>query len=573
MSAISQSDFRLGELLVREKLLTPMQVKGALERVKHTGGPLSHELVLAGVIDENAIAQALHKKYGVPRVDLSQFEIDAKVLRMVPREIVDRHTLIPIAKSGNTITIAMADPGNIYAVDEVKFATGKHIEVVVAPESKIRELIERHYVSSTAFENVMEEFGLSEDDIELGEDIEEDMSVGDLTKLAEDAPVVRLVNYILMDAIRKGASDVHIEPFEKQLRIRFRIDGILYEVLKPPFALRNAIISRVKIMASLDISERRKPQDGRIKLKLPQGRKIDLRVGVIPTMHGEYVVMRLLDETSLQLDMTKLGFEPEGLAVFKQELSAPLGMVLVTGPTGSGKTTTLYSALSELNKTSTNVLTIEDPIEYNLFGIKQVEVNDRTGLTFPAALRSFLRLDPDVILVGEIRDYETAEIATKAALTGHMVLSTLHTNDAPSTIGRLLQMGVEPFMVASTIRMIVAQRLVRKLCQDCLEPTKIDTEHLMALGVPPEDVRGFKVMRGRGCGKCNNTGHKGRIAIFEIMPFGEELRQFVVNGATADELKREAVRQGMKTLRMSALSKLKEGLTSIDEVVRVTDND
>ncbi|HBK35021.1 type IV-A pilus assembly ATPase PilB [Candidatus Uhrbacteria bacterium RIFOXYA2_FULL_40_9] len=573
MSAKLSPDARLGEILVRENLVTPMQLKTAMERVKQTGGPLSHELVLLGTLDENAIVVALAKKFGAARVDLSQIEIEAKILKMVPRELVERYTLIPVTKTSNTLVIAMADPGDLDAIDAVKFATQKKIDVVVASERQIREIIEKNYLKEANFEDVAEELGLSDAELELEQEIDEDLSAVDLSKMAGDAPVIKLVNYILIEAIRKGASDVHIEPFENQLRIRFRIDGILYDVFKPPFKLRHAVISRVKIMAKLDISERRKPQDGRIKLKLGKGRNIDLRVGIIPTLHGEYVVMRILDETNLQLDMTKLGFEEAGLATFKEGLHSTFGLVLVTGPTGSGKTTTLYSALAELNKTTENILTVEDPIEYNLFGIKQIEVNEPVGLTFAGALRSFLRLDPDIILVGEIRDYETSEIATKAALTGHLVLSTLHTNDAPSTIGRLLQMGIEPFMVASTLKMIVAQRLVRRLCQQCLEPVEIDSSHLIDLGVPPEEASKFKIMRSRGCPHCNNTGYKGRVALYEIMPITEELREFIVNGASATELKREAIRLGMKTLRMSALTKLKEGLTSLEEVVRVTSND
>ena len=573
MSAKLSPDARLGEILVRENLVTPMQLKTAMERVKQTGGPLSHELVLLGTLDENAIVVALAKKFGAARVDLSQIEIEAKILKMVPRELVERYTLIPVTKTSNTLVIAMADPGDLDAIDAVKFATQKKIDVVVASERQIREIIEKNYLKEANFEDVAEELGLSDAELELEQEIDEDLSAVDLSKMAGDAPVIKLVNYILIEAIRKGASDVHIEPFENQLRIRFRIDGILYDVFKPPFKLRHAVISRVKIMAKLDISERRKPQDGRIKLKLGKGRNIDLRVGIIPTLHGEYVVMRILDETNLQLDMTKLGFEEAGLATFKEGLHSTFGLVLVTGPTGSGNTTTLYSALAELNKTTENILTVEDPIEYNLFGIKQIEVNEPVGLTFAGALRSFLRLDPDIILVGEIRDYETSEIATKAALTGHLVLSTLHTNDAPSTIGRLLQMGIEPFMVASTLKMIVAQRLVRRLCQQCLEPVEIDSSHLIDLGVPPEEASKFKIMRSRGCPHCNNTGYKGRVALYEIMPITEELREFIVNGASATELKREAIRLGMKTLRMSALTKLKEGLTSLEEVVRVTSND
>ena len=397
-----------------------------------------------------------------------------------------------------------------------------------------------------------------------------DLNILDLEKSAGDAPVVKLVNLILIDAIRKGASDIHIEPYEKQLRIRYRIDGMLYEVMKPPLRLKHAITSRLKIMSNLDIAERRLPQDGRIKLKLGRGKEMDFRVSICPVLWGEKVVMRLLDKSNLQLDMTKLGFEEKILRDFKESIAKPYGMILVTGPTGSGKTTTLYSTLSELNKTSHNISTAEDPIEYNLYGINQVQMHDEIGLNFAAALRSFLRQDPDIIMVGEIRDFETAEIAVKAALTGHLVLSTLHTNDAPSTVSRLLNMGIEPFLVASSVNLIGAQRLLRKVCGECKAELSVSRQQLLDVGIPPEEADSVKVFKGAGCRVCNNTGYKGRIAVYEIMTFNEELKEFVLNGASTLELKREAVRQGMKTLRASALTKLREGMTTLEEVVRVT---
>jgi type IV pilus assembly protein PilB len=400
--------------------------------------------------------------------------------------------------------------------------------------------------------------------------MDEDINVLDLEKSAGDAPVVKLVNLVLLDAIRKGASDIHVEPYEKQLRIRYRIDGMLYEVMKPPLHLKHAITSRIKIMSNLDIAERRLPQDGRIKLKLGKGKEMDFRVSVCPVLWGEKVVMRLLDKSNLQLDMTKLGFEEHMLRAFKEAINKPYGMILITGPTGSGKTTTLYSTLSELNKSTHNISTAEDPIEYNLYGINQVQMHEEIGLNFAAALRSFLRQDPDIIMVGEIRDFETAEIAVKAALTGHLVLSTLHTNDAPSTVSRLLNMGIEPFLVASSVNLIGAQRLVRKLCGDCKAYVDVPRQQLIDVGIPPEDVDEVKPMRGQGCKTCNNTGYKGRIAVYEIMTCNEEVKEFILNGASTLELKREAIRQGMKTLRMSAISKFREGMTSIDEVVRVT---
>jgi type IV pilus assembly protein PilB len=574
MSAMSAADQRLGEMLVRNQDITPAQLQRAINEINHgSGPPLSSALVLHGVIDENAIVQALKKEFGVPGVNLDEFEIAREVLKEVPSELANKHTLVPVALAGNELTVAMADPGNVYAIDELRFQNGRRIQVVVAPPSQIRKALEKYYVTSITFEEVADQLGFDPEDLEVDEEIEEDMTVQDLTRAAGNAPVIKLVNLIILDAIKKGASDIHIEPFEKQLRVRYRIDGILYEVSKPPFKLRHSIISRIKIMAGLDISERRRPQDGRIKIKLGRERSVDMRINVSPAYHGEKVVIRILDDTNLQLDMTKLGFEAKALDHFVESLHCTEGLVLVTGPTGSGKTTTLYSALSEINRSSVNILTAEDPVEFTLFGVTQHQVNEKAGVNFAHLLRSFLRGDPDVILVGEIRDFETAEIAVKAALTGHLVLSTLHTIDAPSTIMRLLNMGIEPFLIASSLRLVAAQRLVRKLCQNCLEPTDIEPETLIRLGVPPEEVAEFEVRRARGCRLCNNMGYKGRLAAYEILPITEEIKEFIINGATASELKREAVRQGMKTLRMSALKHLKDGLTSIDEVVRVTTAD
>jgi type IV pilus assembly protein PilB len=565
-----KSSARLGELLVREKLITPMQLRRAMEEQRGQGGRLGHALTKMGYLDENALTSFLAKQYGVPSINLADFEIDPEVLKLIPKEVANRHQVIPINRSGNTLMVAMADPSNIYAIDDLKFVTSYNIDVVVASETAIADALEKYYTSSVSFDDVMIDFVEDEEDLEFAEDMEEDINVLDLEKSAGDAPVVKLVNLILLDAIRKNASDIHVEPYEKQLRIRYRIDGVLYEVMKPPFKLRHAITSRLKIMSSLDIAERRLPQDGRIKMKMGRGKEMDFRVSVLPTMWGEKIVLRLLDKSNLQLDMTKLGFEEQALADFKEALHKPYGMILITGPTGSGKTTTLYSALSELNKTTTNLSTAEDPIEFNLFGINQCQMNDAIGLNFASALRAFLRQDPDIIMVGEIRDFETAEIAVKAALTGHLVLSTLHTNDAPSSVSRLLNMGIEPFLVASSCNLIGAQRLVRKLCQECREPVEIPVQTLVDIGVPPEEVETFTVMRGAGCRTCANTGYKGRIAVYEIMTVTEEVREFILNGASTMELKREAIRQGMKTLRMSAITKLSEGMTSLDEIVRST---
>ncbi|HNH45568.1 MAG TPA: type IV-A pilus assembly ATPase PilB [Myxococcota bacterium] len=564
------SQNRLGELLVREKLISPLQLQKAMETQRSAGGRLGHQLTKLGYLDENELTAFLSKQYGVPSINLQEFDIDAEVLKIIPKEVVIRHQVIPINKAGNTLIVAMADPSNIYAIDDIKFITNFHIDIVVASEQQIAEAIEKYFTSNVSFEDVMENFSAPDEEVEIAGDADEDLNVLDLEKSAGDAPVVKLVNLILLDAIRKGASDIHIEPYEKQLRIRYRIDGMLYEVMKPPLKLKHAISSRLKIMSNLDIAERRLPQDGRIKLKMGKGKEMDFRVSVCPVLWGEKIVMRLLDKSNLQLDMTKLGFEEKILRDFKETINRPFGMILITGPTGSGKTTTLYSTLSELNKTSHNISTAEDPIEYNLYGINQVQMHDEIGLNFAAALRSFLRQDPDVIMVGEIRDFETAEIAVKAALTGHLVLSTLHTNDAPSTVSRLLNMGIEPFLVASSVNAIGAQRLLRKNCAECKVQITVPKQSLIDLGVPPDDVENYVIKRGQGCKVCNGTGYKGRIAVYEIMIFNDELKEFVLNGASTLELKREAIRQGMKTLRMSALTKLKEGMTSVDEVVRVT---
>jgi type IV pilus assembly protein PilB len=561
---------RLGELLVREELITPVQLRRAVEEQRSSGSRLGHALTNLGYVDENELIQFLAQQYGVPSINVSDFEIDAEVLKLVPKEVATRHQVLPVSKAGNTLIIAMADPSNIYAVDDLSFITGHNIEVVVASETGIAEALEKYYTSAVSFDDLVLDFVEEDEEFEIADDFEEDINVLDLEKSAGDAPVVKLVNLILLDAIRKNASDIHVEPYERQLRIRYRIDGVLYEVMKPPVKLKHAITTRIKVMSNLDIAERRLPQDGRIKLKMGRGKEMDFRVSVLPCIWGEKIVMRLLDKSNLQLDMTKLGFEESNLAAFRSAAYKPYGMILITGPTGSGKTTTLYSTLSDLNKTTTNVSTAEDPVEYNLFGINQVQMHEAIGLNFAAALRSFLRQDPDIIMVGESRDFETAEIAVKAALTGHLVLSTLHTNDAPSTVSRLLNMGIEPFLVSSAVNLIGAQRLVRRLCADCREPVEVPAQVLIDAGVPPESIDDFNVMRGAGCRSCNNTGYKGRIAVYEIMPISDELREFVLNGASTLELKREAIRGGMKTLRMSALSKLADGQTSLEEIVRST---
>src|SRR5437899_2757245 len=557
---------RLGELLVRENLISLQQLQKAQDEQKKAGGRIGYHLTKLGFIEESELTNFLSKQYGVPSINLKEFDIDMEVVKLVPKEVAEKHQCIPVNRAGASLILAMSDPSNIYAIDDIKFLTGYNIEVVVASEQAIKEALEKYYAEKgPSYEEVME--GFDENEISVEKDADGSLDINDLEKSAADAPVVKLVNLILLDAIKKGASDIHVEPYEKDFRVRYRVDGVLYEVMKPPMKLKQAIISRLKIMAELDIAERRLPQDGRIKLKLGKGREMDFRVSVVPTIFGEKVVLRLLDKTTLQLDMTKLGFEDAALRDFKDAIARPHGMVLVTGPTGSGKTTTLYSALSELNRITDNISTVEDPVEYNLVGINQVQIHDDIGLSFAAALRSFLRQDPDVIMVGEIRDFETAEIAAKAALTGHLVLSTLHTNDAPSTINRLLNMGVEPFLVSSSINLIMAQRLARVICSQCKEEHPVAPEVLRELGWTGEP---FMAYHGAGCTACGGTTHRGRIALYEVMPMGDELREQVLAGATALDLKRAAVAAGMKSLRQSGLSKVAEGMTTIEEILRVT---
>ena len=565
---------RIGELLVRENLISLQQLQKAQTEQKKEGGRLGYNLTKLGFIEESELTAFLSKQYGVPAIDLNDFEIDPEVIRLVPRDVVEKHLIIPVNRAGASLIVAMSDPSNIFAIDDIKFLTGYNIEVVVAAEGAIRAAIDKYYGSKAMndldsalnVDSIMDEF--DDSDVEVAENAS-DVNVVDLERSAEDAPVVKLVNLILVDAIKKGASDIHIEPYEKEFRVRYRIDGVLYEVMRPPLKLKNAIVSRLKIMSELDIAERRLPQDGRIKLRVGKGREMDFRVSILPCLFGEKVVMRLLDKSNLQLDMTKLGFEPEPLSHFKDAIHKPYGMCLVTGPTGSGKTTTLYSALQDLNTPGVNISTAEDPVEFNFAGINQVQMHGDISLNFSAALRSFLRQDPDIIMVGEIRDFETAEIAVKAALTGHMVLSTLHTNDAPSTVTRMLNMGIEPFLVTAAVNVILAQRLARRICENCKEEIQVPDEVLLGLQVRPEEM-GFKVYKGKGCKICSETGYKGRVAVYEVMPMTDEVRESVLRGDSTAELKQEAIRMGMQTLRRSAINKLKEGVTTIDEVPRMS---
>jgi type IV pilus assembly protein PilB len=545
----------------------------------------------------------LSKQYGIPSVNLDLFHIDENVLRLIPQEVVQKYSVLPLSKVGATLTLAMGDPTNVFAMDDVKFMTGLNVEPVVATEASIQHAIAKYYGDSKEIElaaNVdadgynqngkgsnggitkadlvsldtidFESNGAAEDTLEVLDDNEE-IDLTTLSRLSEDAPVVRLANVLLVDALRRGASDIHVEPYEKELRIRFRIDGVLYDVMHPPLKLRDALISRVKIMAKLDISEKRLPQDGRIKIKVKvdsRSRELDFRVSTLPTLFGEKVVLRLLDKENLMLDMTKLGFEPESLTKFQRNIAKPYGMVLVTGPTGSGKTNTLYSALQSLNTIDTNIMTAEDPVEFNLMGINQVQMKEQIGLNFAAALRSFLRQDPNIILVGEIRDFETAEIAIKAALTGHLVLSTLHTNDAPSTISRLMNMGIEPFLVATSVNLIQAQRLIRRVCRDCKQEHPTPPEALMEVGFSADEVKKLKTYKGKGCSNCNQTGYKGRIGLYEVLEVTDEIRELILIGASALELRKKAIEDGMISLRESGLQKIRSGITTVEEVVRET---
>ena len=562
---------RLGAMLVSSGLITEEQLKNALATQQREGGRLGSILVKMNFVQEEKLMMFLSKQYGVPYVDLSRFEIDANVVKLIPGEVAQKYQIMPINRTGATITIAMVDPSNVFAIDDVKFMTGYNVEPVVATEAGIKQAMGKHYSMTDAIDTVMTKLG-DDAGLDLVHEEDDQVDMAQLRAEVDDAPVVKLVNLILVDAIQKGASDIHIEAYEKSFRVRYRIDGSLYEVMSPPNKLRAALTSRLKIMSELDIAERRLPQDGRIKLKL-KDKEVDLRVSTLPCLFGEKIVMRILDKGNLMLDLTKLGFEKKPLQDFMEAITSPYGMVLVTGPTGSGKTTTLYSALQQINKIDVNIMTAEDPVEYNLMGINQVQMKDEIGLNFAAALRSFLRQDPDIVMVGEIRDYETAEIGVKAALTGHLVLSTLHTNDAPSTINRLLNMGVEPFLVASSVVLIVAQRLVRKVCQNCKKPEQIPVETFIDAGFSNEDAKKVTAYKGEGCNTCNNTGYKGRVALYEIMPVKEDLKELVLQGASAIDIKKTAIQLGMKSLRMSGLEKLKEGLTSLEEVVGTTFSD
>ena len=595
---------RLGELLVRRNLITPEQLKKALEDQKSNGSRLESALVKLGYIKEDELLSFLSAQYRVPSVKISKIEVNPSVVKLIPSSVAKKHYIIPTNRVGTKLTLAMLDPSNIPVIDEVKFITGFRVEPVVASETEIIDAIKRYYggggdlagLGSKTFDakdfsldddvaSVAGEGGISlEDEVVNVDDFDslvhgavENVEIVE-TQAQEDSediqgPIIKIVNGILIKAIKLGASDVHFEPYERTFRVRYRIDGVLHRAMALPLQIKNAMTSRLKIMSKLDIAERRLPQDGRIKLRLAKGREMDFRVSTVPTLFGEKVVLRLLDKGSLQLDMAKLGFEESSLVDLQYAIHRPVGMILVTGPTGSGKTTTLYSALSELNKESENIMTAEDPIEYNFMGINQVQMHEEIGLTFASTLRAFLRQDPDIIMVGEIRDFETAQIGIQAALTGHLVLSTVHTNDAPGTVTRMIDMGIEPFLISSAVILILAQRLIRKVCSECKEQIQVHPQLLMDLGVPPDEVKTFPTFKGKGCPICSGTGYKGRLGLYEVMLLKDEVKELILARASTTEIKKEAIRMGMKTLRQSGIHKIKTGMTTIEEVLRATMED
>ena len=567
---------RLGEILIKESLITQDQLEKALDFQRSNGGKLGSCLTKMGFITDDDITGVLSRQYGVPSINLKFYEIDPNVIKLIPQDTALRYQVIPLSRVGSVLTIAMTDPTNVFAMDDIKFMTGFNVEPVVASESAIGDAIVRFYGGGGSnheeLSNLMKDLVDEDQELELAAD-EQEMDASALEKAAEEAPIIKLVNLILTDSVKRGASDIHVEPYENEMRVRFRVDGILQTVMNPPLKLRDAITSRMKIMAKLDIAEKRLPQDGRIMIKYKaDGRKkeLDFRVSTVPTLYGEKIVLRLLDKENLRLDMTKLGFESESLKKFERNILKPYGMVLVTGPTGSGKTNTLYSSVSRLNQVDTNIMTAEDPVEFQLAGINQVQMKEQIGLNFAAALRAFLRQDPNIILVGEIRDFETAEIAVKAALTGHLVLSTLHTNDAPSTISRLMNMGIEPFLVATSVNLICAQRLVRRICVNCKEELEVPVQALIDAGYTPEEVKTTKIYHGKGCSTCNKGGYKGRTGLYEVMEINDELRELILVGASALELRKKAIEQGMITLRRSGLIKASLGQTTMEEVLRET---
>jgi len=570
----------LGELLLREKLISPEQLKSALDLQKKNGYSLNAALVNLGYITEEEIAKALSRQLGYPYIDLNQFDVYPDVIKLIPVEIAKKYMVMPIHRIRSFLTLAMVDPTDLDVIEDIRFRTGLSIQPVIASESGIMNAISKYYGSSDSLrvKKILDEIELAEDTtVNIIEEEEEDYDIEELVHSTEEAPIITLVNTVFIDAIKKGASDVHFEPYERSFRVRYRLDGTLHEMMNLATKFKNPVISRVKILSNMDIAEKRLPQDGRLKMrvKLENGarKEVDMRISSIPTIFGEKIVARILDREMLKLDLTKLGFEQGPLDVFKRGISRPWGIILVTGPTGSGKTNTLYSAISTLNSMEKNIITAEDPVEFHIPGISQVQIKDEIGLSFSSALRSFLRQDPDIMLVGEMRDFETVDIAIKAALTGHLVFSTIHTNDAASTVARLVNMNIEPYLIADSVILIVAQRLVRRLCKKCRVKQKITPEALVDIGFSPEEAKMVTVYKPHGCSVCNNTGYKGRVGLFEVMEVTDDIKELILNRAQSYQIKKKAVEQGMITLRQSGLIKIKEGITSLEEVLRETIKD
>jgi type IV pilus assembly protein PilB len=562
---------RIGDLLVREGLVTREQLVAAAQDARQGNTRLGYSLVKLGFIAEADLTRALAKQYRVMAVDLDRVVVDPRIIKLVPAEQALKHLVLPLRRVGRVLTVAMANPTDGGAIDNLKFITRHDIEPVIAGEFTLRKHLDRYYQvkEDDTLNQLLESMdGAGGDELELLEDRDDEVNVAALQAQIDDAPVVRLINGLLTDAVLRGASDIHIEPFEKDIRIRYRIDGVLREIMKPPFRMKAALTSRVKILAQLNIAERRVPQDGRIKMKI-RNKVIDFRVSTLPVIFGEKIVLRILDKGNLTLDLEKFGLEPKAEKDFMAAIMNPYGMVLVTGPTGSGKTTTLYSALSKVNTDEVNIMTAEDPVEYNIYGINQVQVRNEIGMSFAAALKAFLRQDPNIIMVGEVRDIETGSIAIKASLTGHLVLSTLHTNDAPSTITRLIDMGLEPFNVAAALNCVTAQRLVRRICSDCKEPATYPAEYLEAGGVAEAALR-MTFYKGKGCEKCGDSGYRGRAGLYEVMSMSTELRRMIMHGASADELRDQGLREGMLTLRMDGMKKVERGVTTLEEVIKET---
>ncbi len=567
MATATAGPVAIGDLLVREGLVTREQLKHAQGEARGNGNGLAWNLVKMGVVQEVELTKLLGRVYKVPAVDLTRFEVDPRILRLLPPDVATRHLVLPLKREGRTLTVAMVDPGNLALLEDLKFITRYDVFPVLAGEFTLRTLIERHYdTGDQQLRDLLKDVEGLADEVEVVAEQEDEAAT---QAQIDDAPVVKLINGLLTDAVRRGASDIHIEPFEHEMRVRYRVDGALQEVMKPPLKMKAALTSRVKILSSLNIAERRVPQDGRLKLKMGS-RVIDFRVSTLPVLFGEKIVLRILDKGNLTLDLTKFGFEPKAEQDLMRAILNPYGMVLVTGPTGSGKTTTLYSCLQRINQVETNIMTAEDPVEYNLMGINQVQVRSEIGLTFAAALRAFLRQDPNIIMIGEIRDLETGSIAIKAALTGHLVLSTLHTNDAPSTITRMIDMGIEAFNVASAVNLVVAQRLVRRICKSCKAPATYTEEERHSLTKDPAELGRIQFMKGKGCDACGQTGYKGRAGLYEVMALSPELRRMILRGCSAAELQEHAITEGMLTLRMDGIKKVERGITTLEEVVKET---